>query len=347
MAYCAASADVFYVSLLRRLTSIPLAARVLLLAACITGALTVVAAAREPTPTQLPAAPVGTGTASSSVPATEEVSNTPEVQLQLLLDEDEGAIPVPPADVQPPLEETRHANNSRFSMPLRVGFTVTDRFGAPRGNGFIHGGIDLALYGNAPVFAACDGTVGTAAYSSVYGYHVVVDCGGDYTTLYAHFSEIRVSPGQAVSPNHVLGLSGSTGFSTGEHLHFEVHWRGVHVNPEDYLDFKIPPGTPLSNGPIVWGNTTAGGGAASGGGGFPAGGSSSSGSSPAPGDQAPTDPTATEEPSATATTEPTATSTPLPPTATPTPEPTATPTPTPTPPPPTPTRTPTPRPVIR
>jgi hypothetical protein len=230
-------------------------------------------------------------------------------------------------------------------MPLRDWTAVTDRYGAPRGPGFIHGGIDLALddFLASPVFSACVGTVTTAEYSETYGYYVMVDCGDGYETLYAHFREIRVAVGQAVTPDHVLGISGSTGFSTGEHLHFEIRWRGVHVNPEDYLDFHIAPGTPLSSGPIVWGTTQQGGAR----GGAMPGSNGQSGSDtgpdPSPGGESPTE-TSTATSTATATATATATDTPTP---TLTPTPTSTPTPTPTPVPPTPTRTPTPRPIIQ
>lgn len=221
----------------------------------------------------------------------------------------------------------------RFIMPLANWSAVTDRFGAPRGPGFVHGGIDLALEGlsRSPVYASCAGTVTTASLSSVYGYHVILDCGEGWGSLYGHLSEIRVREGQYLPQGAVLGLTGSTGFSTGEHLHFEIWYRGQRVNPEDYLDFKIPEGTPLSSGPLVFGP----------------------GSRPAGGNGA----AATNTPGTTNTTTPEATATNVPPTATatathtptntPTPTPTPTFTPTPTPVPPTPTRTPTPPPIIR
>lgn len=239
----------------------------------------------------------------------------------------EGAVPIESiAGVQPPAEEARANSGSRFTMPLLAWSGVTDRYGAPRGKGLVHGGIDLALddHHRASVYAACTGSVLTADYSSTYGNHVVVDCGDGWTTLYAHFSATSVVPGEAVTPSSVLGVSGSTGYSTGEHLHFEIRWQGVPVNPEDYLDFHIAPGTPLSSGPIVFGGR---------------GGAGSNQTTDAGG--APTADTTEAPPTATAT----ATATPKPPTPTPTP--TATPTPTPTPRPPTPTRTPTPRPVMR
>jgi hypothetical protein len=161
---------------------------------------------------------------------------------------DEGAIALPSADAQPPDEYRAAAINGRFAMPLRTGFWVTDRYGAYRGRGLVHGGIDLALDPGHhwPVLGACLGTVATAEYSSTYGNYVIADCGDGWGTLYAHLTLTLVKVGAGVTFDTVVGASGSTGYSTGEHLHFEIRWQGTPVNPEDYLDFKIPPGTPLS-----------------------------------------------------------------------------------------------------
>lgn len=134
-------------------------------------------------------------------------------------------------------------------MPLKAWTAVTDRFGAPRGEGLIHGGIDLALNDQpqSEVYAACDGVLLSSANNATYGTYVVVDCGDGWTTLYAHLSSIWAAVGQRVGAGAtVLGISGSTGLSTGEHLHFEIRNNNVPLNPEAYLDFKIPPGTPLT-----------------------------------------------------------------------------------------------------
>ena len=140
------------------------------------------------------------------------------------------------------------ARTGRFDLPLKKWFMVTDRYGAPRGRGTIHGGIDLALddLPQSPVYAACEGRVTTSAYNTVLGNHVMVDCGEQWSTVYGHLSSIRVSEGQQVNFEDVLGISGSSGFSSGEHLHFEIRWQGWAVNPEKYLDFHIAPGAPLT-----------------------------------------------------------------------------------------------------
>jgi murein DD-endopeptidase MepM/ murein hydrolase activator NlpD len=117
---------------------------------------------------------------------------------------------------------------------------VSDPCGVSRGGGTIHTGIDLDLYGYhySNIFAACTGTVIRTEYLTYsYGYHIVIDCGDGWSTLYAHLSQILVSPGQRVSAGEVIGVSGVTGYTTGEHLHFEIRIDGAPVNPAAYLDF--------------------------------------------------------------------------------------------------------------
>lgn len=130
--------------------------------------------------------------------------------------------------------------SGRFTFPLSSWQGVSDPFGTGRGAGRIHEGIDLDLYGYPPVniFAACSGVVSRVEYLTYsYGYHVVIDCGDGWSTLYAHMSDIYVSPGQYVSSGTILGLSGLTGYTTGHHLHFEIRYSGAPVDPNDYLGF--------------------------------------------------------------------------------------------------------------
>ena len=130
--------------------------------------------------------------------------------------------------------------NGRFSFPLAKWNGVSDPFGTDRGGGTYHTGIDLDLfsYRNSPIYSACDGTVIRVEHLTYsYGYHVIVDCGDGWTTLYAHMSTILASPGQHVSAGTQIGVSGVTGFTTGEHLHFEIRFNGGYVNPANYLFF--------------------------------------------------------------------------------------------------------------
>ena len=96
-------------------------------------------------------------------------------------------------------------------------------------------GIDIGAAGGADIVAAAAGTVTSAAYSSAAGNYVMIDHGGGLYTVYMHASEIVVSPGQQVSPGQVIAKVGSTGISTGNHLHFAVSLNGSYVNPGDYL----------------------------------------------------------------------------------------------------------------
>lgn len=96
-----------------------------------------------------------------------------------------------------------------------------------------HPGLDMPNR-SAPGVAASDGgTVVVAGWPDNYGYgnRVVIDHGNGYRTLYAHLSNVYVSVGQTVSRGQVVGQMGSTGRSTGTHLHFEIHYKGIAVNP--------------------------------------------------------------------------------------------------------------------
>jgi len=99
-----------------------------------------------------------------------------------------------------------------------------------------HKGIDIGrVYYNSEVKAAKAGVVLTSAYSSSYGNYIVISHGTGNTTLYAHLSSRKVSAGQKVSQGQVIGITGSTGNSTGPHLHFEIRENGVIINPLQYL----------------------------------------------------------------------------------------------------------------
>ena len=112
--------------------------------------------------------------------------------------------------------------------PVRA--PVTDRFG-PRGNRF-HAGIDFPASHGAPVFAARPGRVVSARWDSGgFGNLLVIGHGYGVYTWYAHLSRFAVRRGQAVRGGALIGRVGATGYATGPHLHFEVHYRGAAVNP--------------------------------------------------------------------------------------------------------------------
>jgi len=111
--------------------------------------------------------------------------------------------------------------------------TFTSPFG-PRW-GRMHEGIDIAVPTGTPVVAAAAGRVISSGWSGGYGNLVVVDHGGGVATAYAHNSRLLVSPGQSVGQGTTLALAGSTGNSTGPHVHFEVRVNGGAVDPMGYL----------------------------------------------------------------------------------------------------------------
>lgn len=124
------------------------------------------------------------------------------------------------------------AATGSFRWPLYG--TITSRYGYRWGSEF-HTGLDIARASGSQIVAADGGTVTLAGYNGNYGYCVIIDHGNGYTTLYGHCSKLLVKKGQKVAKGEKIALVGSTGRSTGPHLHFEVRKRGNLVNPAGYL----------------------------------------------------------------------------------------------------------------
>jgi murein DD-endopeptidase MepM/ murein hydrolase activator NlpD len=121
----------------------------------------------------------------------------------------------------------------RFIRPVSGG--ITSSFGMRRhpilGRRRMHTGVDLsARYGEA-IHAAAGGEVVMAGYMRGYGNTVIIDHGGGVTTLYAHCSALLVGEGRSIRQGQTIARVGSTGLSTGPHLHFEVRHNGTPVNP--------------------------------------------------------------------------------------------------------------------
>lgn len=102
------------------------------------------------------------------------------------------------------------------------------------GKSKLHSGIDIA--GGGPIVAARAGKVVQATYSGGFGYTVLIDHGDGYSSRYAHMKpSLSVAPGQTVSQGQQLGIMGTTGTSTGVHLHFEILKGGSTVDPLPYI----------------------------------------------------------------------------------------------------------------
>ena len=98
-----------------------------------------------------------------------------------------------------------------------------------------HNGVDLANVQGVPIYAAKSGTVTVATYNGVYGYYVQINHGDGFSSLYGHMTHYIVGVGQYVSAGQVIGYMGSTGWSTGPHLHFPIYFNGNTVNPMNYI----------------------------------------------------------------------------------------------------------------
>ena len=98
-----------------------------------------------------------------------------------------------------------------------------------------HNGVDLANSQGTPIYAARSGKVTVATYGSTYGYYVTINHGDGYSSLYAHMTHYVVSKGDTVKKGQLIGYMGSTGRSTGPHLHFSIFYNGSSVNPMNYI----------------------------------------------------------------------------------------------------------------
>jgi murein DD-endopeptidase MepM/ murein hydrolase activator NlpD len=131
------------------------------------------------------------------------------------------------------------AASGLFSMPLATFKRLSSGFGYrkhPIGGGSkMHKGLDLSADRGTRILAADNGTVTWSGWKGGYGYCIIVDHHNGYETLYGHCSKLIADVGDNVRKSDLLAEVGSTGASTGNHLHFEVHKNGTPVDPEPYL----------------------------------------------------------------------------------------------------------------
>ena len=162
-----------------------------------------------------------------------------------------GAVPPPPppppapvyvAEPQPPASVAAPPGAGAPAAPVYSGYGFSWPFSGAIssywGDGRGHTGIDIDGFGQegASVAAAAGGQVVLVAYQGYgYGYHVIIDHGNGFHTLYAHLSDIYVSQGQYVEQGEAIAAVGCTGYCTGTHLPLEIRIGGTPVDPIDYL----------------------------------------------------------------------------------------------------------------
>ena len=119
----------------------------------------------------------------------------------------------------------------RYHLTSKFGYRIHPLTGTRR----LHAGIDIGANTGDAVYAAAAGVVSISEYSSSAGNYIMINHGGGLSTVYMHNSKLLVSVGDQVKKGQLIALAGSTGWSTGAHLHFGVRVNGTYVNPEPYL----------------------------------------------------------------------------------------------------------------
>lgn len=130
--------------------------------------------------------------------------------------------------------------SSGWMVPLPAGsYRVSSTFGMRLhpvlGYYRMHNGVDLGCAQGTPIYASRSGQVNVATYSGSAGYYVSINHGDGWTSVYMHMTYYIVSKGQYVTQGQVIGYVGSTGYSTGPHLHFGIAYNGKYVNPMNYI----------------------------------------------------------------------------------------------------------------
>ena len=131
------------------------------------------------------------------------------------------------------------ATESGFVYPLPSRVSITDAYGYRThpltGEYKWHNGVDFAAGAGAAIYATKSGTVTSSCYNEAYGNMVTINHGDGYSSLYGHMDYATVSAGDYVKQGEIIGYVGSTGWSTGPHLHFTIYYNGADVNPMNYV----------------------------------------------------------------------------------------------------------------
>lgn len=128
-----------------------------------------------------------------------------------------------------------NVNGISIGNPLRVSPLITSRFGERGSRRYTHTGLDLATSTGTPIYPISSGTVTFSGWQGSYGNMVIVNHGNGVESYYAHCNTLNVSVGTQVSTGTMIATVGSTGNSTGPHLHLEIRVNGTAVNPQSYL----------------------------------------------------------------------------------------------------------------
>ena len=131
-------------------------------------------------------------------------------------------------------------DSSGFLYPLPYRVAITDSYGyrthpVTGKKTTWHNGVDLAAGAGTAIYATKSGTVTTALRSDIWGNYVVINHGDGFSSLYAHMQGLIVKAGDYVKQGQTIGYVGSTGLSTGPHLHFTIYYNGADVNPMSYI----------------------------------------------------------------------------------------------------------------
>lgn len=152
---------------------------------------------------------------------------------------EEGAVSDKIEELQSALENVENKEQQRWLLPMqytRCSSPYGYRNHPVAGESKFHYGVDLAGDKGTPIVASRSGTVAMATYDDSSGYYVVVDHLDGYRSVYMHMDKYIVAEGQFVLAGQIIGYCGSTGVSTGDHLHFGIYQNGQTVNPADYID---------------------------------------------------------------------------------------------------------------
>ena len=132
-------------------------------------------------------------------------------------------------------KQKQAAHSAGFIFPVPSGtWRVSSYYGDGRG----HKGVDICAKSGTSIYAVADGKVVYSGWKGDYGYCVIIEHEGGIRTLYAHAKQLCCSVGDSVSQGEIIALVGTTGQSSGNHVHFEVIVNGRNVDPAPYINLK-------------------------------------------------------------------------------------------------------------